>query len=164
MRRLAVEVERTLEELRSLTHGIPPAALGQRGLVAALRAAAARNLLTTTVFAVGVGRHPPEIESAAYFCCLEAMQNATKHAHGATGIVIDLSEAGGLRLEVRDDGVGFDRAASSPARAAQPARAARRRRRRAHDRVQPGAERGSSAGIPLAGDVPAPVGPRRARG
>ncbi len=115
MRRLAVEVERTLEELRSLTHGIHPPAISDRGLVQALRAAAARNPLPTTVFAVGVQRHPPAIESAAYFCCLEAMQNAIKHAHGATGVVIDLSEAGTLlRLEVRDDGVGFDRERIAP--------------------------------------------------
>ena len=37
------------------------------------------------------------------------MQNAAKHALGATAVVIDLSDAGALRLEVRDDGAGFDR-------------------------------------------------------
>ena len=30
----------------------------------------------------GVGRHPEEIETAVYFCCLEALQNVRKHAGG----------------------------------------------------------------------------------
>ena len=38
--------------------------------------------LPATVLAAGVGRYPRAIESAAYFCCLEALQNAAKHAHG----------------------------------------------------------------------------------
>jgi signal transduction histidine kinase len=55
-----------------------------------------------------VQRYPPEIEGAAYFCCLGAMQNAAKHADSATALVIELSARGTLRLEVRDDGAGFD--------------------------------------------------------
>jgi signal transduction histidine kinase len=49
-----------------------------------------------------------QIESAAYFCCLEAMQNAAKHARDATAVVVELSDNGALRFEVRDDGAGFD--------------------------------------------------------
>ena len=56
----------------------------------------------------GVGRYSHEIETAAYFCCLEALQNAAKHAHGASAAVIELSDDGTLRVEVRDDGAGFD--------------------------------------------------------
>ena len=73
-----------------------------------MRAAALRNALPTTVLAVGVRRHSRDVESAAYFCCLEALQNATKHAEGASVAVIELSESDALRLEVRDDGAGFD--------------------------------------------------------
>ncbi|MDA0171478.1 histidine kinase [Solirubrobacter taibaiensis] len=109
MRRLAEEVERTLEELRSLTHGEDPAGLADRGLVIALHAAALRNPVPTTVHAAVIHRHAPEIERAAYFCAMEAMQNAAKHAHGATAVVVEVCDADGLRLEVRDDGVGFDR-------------------------------------------------------
>ena len=108
MRRLAEEVEHALDELRALTHGVYPAPLTDGGLVDGLRAAARRNPLPTTVLGAGVQRYPPEIESAVYFCCLEAMQNATKHAFGATAVVIDLSHVDSLRLEVRDDGAGFD--------------------------------------------------------
>ena len=109
MRRLALEVDQALDELRSLTRGVHPAPLVDGGLVEGLRAAALRSPIPVTVLGAGVRRYPPEIESAAYFCCLEAMQNAAKHALGATAVVLDLSDSGALRLEVRDDGPGFDR-------------------------------------------------------
>jgi signal transduction histidine kinase len=108
LRGLGSDVEEALEEVRALARGIYPGPLADRGLVEGLRAAALRNPLPTTVLAAGVQRYSREIESAAYFCCLEAMQNAAKHADGATATVIDLSDNGSLRLEVRDDGAGFD--------------------------------------------------------
>jgi signal transduction histidine kinase len=42
-----------------------------------------------------------------YFCCLEALQNATKHAE-ASSVSIVVSDGRDLRFEVRDDGRGFD--------------------------------------------------------
>jgi signal transduction histidine kinase len=108
LRGLGTEAEAALEEIRSLARGIYPAALADRGLVEGLRAAALRNPLATTVLAAGVRRHSAAIESAAYFCCLEALQNAAKHAEGARAVVIELRDDDSLRMEVRDDGVGFD--------------------------------------------------------
>jgi signal transduction histidine kinase len=56
-----------------------------------------------------VGRYPTEAEAAVYFCCLEALQNAAKHAgQRATATVRLWQEAGALRFEVADDGAGFD--------------------------------------------------------
>ena len=114
LRRLGEDVEEAIDEVRSLARGIYPAALADRGLVDALRAAALRSPLPTTVLAAGVGRYPREIETTAYFCCLEALQNAAKHAHGASAAVIDLSGIESLRIEVRDDGAGFDVATALP--------------------------------------------------
>ena len=108
LRRLGGDVEDALEEVRSLARGIYPASLADHGLVEGLRAAALRNPLATTVLAAGVRRHSREIESAAYFCCLEALQNAAKHAEGASAAVIELWEDDALRFEVHDDGCGFD--------------------------------------------------------
>jgi signal transduction histidine kinase len=108
LRGLGNDVEDALDEVRSLARGIYPAPLADRGLVEALRSAGLRSALPTTVLAAGVRRYPREIESAAYFCCLEALQNAAKHARGATAVVVDLSDNGELRFEVRDDGEGFD--------------------------------------------------------
>ena len=106
LRGLGDDVEEALDEIRDLARGIYPAPLADRGLVEGLRAAALRSALPTTVLAAGVRRYPREIESAAYFCCLEALQNAAKHA-GATAAVIDLSDNGALHAEVRDDGAGY---------------------------------------------------------
>ena len=108
LRALGADVEDAIDEVRSLARGIYPAILGDRGLVEALRSAALRSPLPTTVLAVGVGRYSHEVETTAYFCCLEALQNAAKHAQGASAAVIELSDTGVLRAEVHDDGAGFD--------------------------------------------------------
>jgi signal transduction histidine kinase len=59
------------------------------------------------VRADGLERYSDDVESAVYFTCIEALQNAVKHADGATGVTIDLHADGRLRFEVRDDGGGF---------------------------------------------------------
>ena len=108
LRRAGKEIEEALDEVRSLARGIYPGPLAARGLVEALRSAALRSALPAVVIADGVGRYTREVEAAAYFCCLEAMQNAAKHARGASTMVIELSFNGALRFEIRDDGAGFD--------------------------------------------------------
>ncbi len=107
------ETVEALEDVRSLAHGVYPALLMQRGLPDALRAAALRSPIPVRVDAGGVGRYAPEVESAVYFCCMEAMQNAVKHGLGAHLIAVALSDDGRLRFEVADDGGGFD-AAGTP--------------------------------------------------
>ena len=80
-----------------------------RGLVEALSAAGGRAALPTEVVADGIGRYSAEVEAAVYFCCLEALQNAGKHAgEGGRATVKLWEEAGGLLFEVADTGKGFD--------------------------------------------------------
>ena len=110
LRALGTDVDTAIDEVRSLARGVYPGVLADRGLVDALRSAALQSALPTTVHAAGVQRYSREIETAAYFCCLEALQNAGKHAHGASAAVVDLSDNGVFRMEVRDDGAGFDAA------------------------------------------------------
>jgi signal transduction histidine kinase len=105
---LAGEVQETIQELRELAHGIYPPLLVDSGLVEALRAAGSRNPLPVTIVADGVGRYPTETEAAVYFCCLEALQNAAKHAPDARIEVRLREESGGLLFTVSDDGPGFD--------------------------------------------------------
>ncbi|HEX7164981.1 MAG TPA: histidine kinase [Trebonia sp.] len=105
---LADEVKATIQELRDLAHGIYPPLLADSGLGEALRAAGRRSPLPVTVTADGLGRYGLEIESAVYFCCLEALQNAAKHAAGAQAEVRLWEESGGLLFSVGDDGPGFD--------------------------------------------------------
>jgi signal transduction histidine kinase len=102
------ETQSTLTELRELAHGIYPPLLMDRGLAEALAAAANRSTLPTEVHA-DVGRYPPEVEAAVYFCCLEAMQNAGKHAGEGSKIDVTVFEDdGALCFDVADDGAGFD--------------------------------------------------------
>lgn len=105
---LGFEAERALEELRSLAHGVYPPLLADRGLPEALRSLAVDAPLPIQVSADGVGRYPIEIESAVYFSCAEAVQNAMKHAQSATGLSIEVEQTDGvLGFEVRDGGRGF---------------------------------------------------------
>ena len=102
-------IQEAVAELRALAHGIFPPLLMAGGLPDALPPAAGRAALPTTVVADGVGRYSPEVETAVYFCCLEALQNAGKHAGaGASAVVRVWEESGTLHFEVADDGVGFD--------------------------------------------------------
>jgi len=80
-----------------------------QGLAVALSAAAKRSTLPTTVEIGSLGRYPTEVEATVYFCCLEALQNAGKHAgEGATVTIRVGEDAGGLAFEVVDDGAGFN--------------------------------------------------------
>jgi signal transduction histidine kinase len=105
---LALDVKETIAELRSLAHGIYPPLLVDSGLGEALRAAAGRSPLDVSVDANLPARYGSEVEAAVYFCCLEALQNAAKHAPGSTVTVKVWEESGDLRFEVADDGPGFD--------------------------------------------------------
>ncbi|HEY7015809.1 MAG TPA: histidine kinase [Streptosporangiaceae bacterium] len=105
---LADDVKNTIQELRELAHGIYPPLLADSGLGEALRAAANRSPLSVGVTAEGIGRYGPEIEAAVYFCCLEALQNAGKHAPQARVEVRVWEDSGGLLFSVVDDGPGFD--------------------------------------------------------
>ena len=90
LRELEVEVDEALDELRSLAHGVYPPLLADRGLPEALRAAGRRSTIPVEIEVHEVGRYPPEVESAVYFCVLEALQNALKHARGARTLTVRL--------------------------------------------------------------------------
>ncbi len=54
-------------------------------------------------------RFDPDVEAAVYFCCLEAIQNAGKHAGAGAHVTVSVDYVDGeLRFAVRDDGAGFD--------------------------------------------------------
>jgi signal transduction histidine kinase len=107
-------LQEAVQELRALAHGIYPPLLVDRGVVEALRSAAGRAALPTEIEADGVGRNPPELEAAIYFCCMEALQNAGKHAGpDATAMVRIREEEGAVLFEVSDTGAGFDSAGTA---------------------------------------------------
>ncbi|OFW79621.1 MAG: hypothetical protein A2Z48_00440 [Actinobacteria bacterium RBG_19FT_COMBO_70_19] len=105
---LRTETGEALESLRDLARGIYPPQLADKGLAAALESEARKGSVPTEVRSEGIGRYPPDVESAVYFCALEALNNVAKHA-GATRAEVRLAQADGeLTFEVSDDGDGFD--------------------------------------------------------
>ena len=109
LEQLGHDLQEAVQELRDLAHGIYPPVLMDRGLVAALDSAAGRAALPVDVVGDDVGRFPQDVEAAVYFCCLEALQNAAKHAgEGARAVVTIGRDGEGLAFTVADDGVGFD--------------------------------------------------------
>jgi signal transduction histidine kinase len=103
----------TLEDLRDLARGIYPPLLADKGLPAALEAQARKSPVPVTVQPDGVGRYGQAVESAVYFCCLEALNNVAKYAE-ASAVSLRLSqEDRWLRFEVEDDGRGFEVTARS---------------------------------------------------
>jgi signal transduction histidine kinase len=105
---LRTETREALESLRDLAGGIYPPLLADKGLAAALESQARQGPVPTEVRSEGIGRYAPDVESAVYFCALEALNNVTKYA-GAARAEVHLAEADGeLTFEVSDDGDGFD--------------------------------------------------------
>ena len=109
------ELDDALDELRELAHGLYPPVLASDGLLAALAAMARRAPVPVRLDSAGVQRVAAPIESAAYFCCAEAVQNATKHGGDAVRVTIRLRMSDGLlRFSITDDGCGFDVRATEP--------------------------------------------------
>ncbi len=103
------EIRDAIADLRSLAHGIYPPLLMEEGLAKALSVAASRAPLATTVEAASLPRYPEEVETAVYFCCIQALQNACQHAGPSAKVTIALRQDGdALVFEVSDDGPGFD--------------------------------------------------------
>jgi len=105
---LSADAAEAVENLRDLARGIYPPLLAERGLVAALRAQAAKAPVPVEIAADGVGGLEVETEAGLYFCIMEGLQNAVKYA-GASKITIGLCQAGDqISFEVRDNGAGFE--------------------------------------------------------
>jgi signal transduction histidine kinase len=105
---IAEDSAAAVEELRALAHGIYPTVLRERGLAEALYTLGCSTAPELKIDDRGVGRCPPAVEAAAYFCVLEAIQNATKHAGPDARVTITLERQGTeIELTVSDTGVGF---------------------------------------------------------
>ena len=103
------EVQQAIEEVRAFARGVYPLLLASEGLGAALLSASRHAATPITVSARGIRRCRPEVESAVYFACLAAIDNAAKHAGPAAEVSVrawDTAQA--LHFTVRDTGCGFD--------------------------------------------------------
>ena len=102
------------DALRSLMSGLRPPVLEERGLIPALREAVTRFGIEQGVETDLVGTLPrpmsSDLETLAYRVVQEALTNAAKHARAGRVVVSVETTATSLRVEVEDDGRGFDSA------------------------------------------------------
>jgi signal transduction histidine kinase len=110
---IQLETNRALQDLRDLARGIYPPLLADKGLAAAVEAQARKSPVPVAVEADGIGRFPQEIEAAVYFCVLEGLQNALKHANPTQTTVRLAATDGHLTFQIADDGRGFDTGAAA---------------------------------------------------
>jgi two-component system NarL family sensor kinase len=101
-----------LAETRLLSFELRPPILDEVGLTAALRArldaVESRSGLNYELDLAEVERLPHQVETGLYRITLEALNNILKHAQ-ASRVSLSLQQIGELiRLEISDDGIGFD--------------------------------------------------------
>jgi len=107
---LGMQLEEALDQVRTVGSGIYPPLLADYGLAVALRAATHRSPLPVSLDVRQTVRYDPLVESTLYFTCLEALQNALKHAAGATSVRVAVHEEDGrISFEIADDGAGMAR-------------------------------------------------------
>jgi signal transduction histidine kinase len=118
LEQITVQIDVAEAILAETAKGVSSPLLAELGLVRALRKELGSGHPPVVVDAHGVDeelRIPSDVEAAVYFCCLEAVNNARKHAPGAA-IAVQLATAEGrLRFVVRDEGPGWDTAATGSA-------------------------------------------------
>jgi signal transduction histidine kinase len=106
-------VRDVLEEVKLLAHTVHPRVLEDLGLTAALRLLAREaelySQLRVTVESETLDRHlAPDRASVLYRVAQEGLNNALRHSRGTT-VALRLSlRSGVVRLEVDDNGTGFD--------------------------------------------------------
>ncbi len=101
----------TLEGLRDLARGIFPPLLADKGIVAALEAHIRKTKAPARMEpAPGIAerRFDADVEACVYFCCLQAIQNVMRHAHGASCTVTIGDDGTCISALIADDGRGFD--------------------------------------------------------
>lgn len=105
---LAASAEAALDSVREIARGIYPPLLAHFGVLEALRAQAARTPIDVSL-AGTAARSTEAAEAAVYFSCLEAIQNAAKHAGRSAQATLRLHhDHGTLTVRIEDDGQGFD--------------------------------------------------------
>jgi signal transduction histidine kinase len=115
MREAVEHIAREIDNLRAIITELRPAALDELGLGTAIEALLDRHreqsgfqIDAALSLPGGEARLDSELESAVYRLVQEALTNVVKHAQANT-VRVAVGEAGGqVRIEVQDDGIGFD--------------------------------------------------------
>jgi PAS domain S-box-containing protein len=112
MAKIRRELAEEADALRRLMSGLRPPVLEERGLIPALRETLTRfghDHDVATEFSGALHQPlPQDLETLAYRVVQEALSNAGKHAQASrTSVHVD-ADGSQLRIEIVDDGVGFD--------------------------------------------------------
>ncbi len=100
------QARETVDELRSLSRGIAPPLLVDRGLRVALEEML-RGSVVPVHPTIDVPDHlPPQVETAVYFVVAEALTNVAKHSGAEQAWVSVTTHAEAVNVRVEDDGVG----------------------------------------------------------
>ncbi len=100
------QTREALDELRSLSRGIAPPILTDRGLGAAVAALAARATVPVDLDIPEAPRLSALAEQSAYFTIAEALTNVAKHSGASHASVTAALVGGHLEVTVTDDGRG----------------------------------------------------------
>jgi PAS domain S-box-containing protein len=106
------ELAEEADALRRLMSGLRPPVLEERGLIPAIRDTLSRfgdDNAVATAFEGNLAEPIPEdLETIAFRVVQEALSNVGKHADADLVSVSVESDASSLRIEIEDDGRGFD--------------------------------------------------------
>ena len=105
--------QNTLSNLRQIVYGLRPSILDDLGLIPAIRWYARTNLenagILVEINANGeVESLPPEINATLFRITQEAINNILRHSEAQNVAIIFSHEGENIRLEILDDGQGFD--------------------------------------------------------
>ena len=110
---------RTLEELHRLIFDLRPSVLDDLGLLSAIRWYAERHLERRGIavrceFSGEADRLAPELETALFRVCQEAITNIAKHSGAETVLIQCFAREDRIAIEIEDDGRGFSPASLPP--------------------------------------------------
>jgi signal transduction histidine kinase len=114
LNRLESTALQSLREMRLLLYELRPAALEQEGLIRTLEqrfdsVERRAGMTATMAYQAEAGLELPQIlERELYYLTIEALNNTLKHAKATEVTVRIWMSAVQLRLEIADDGCGFD--------------------------------------------------------
>lgn len=111
--RIAGRIDDAEAVLARTVTGMTSPLLAQQGLAAALRSELGTGVPVVVTGMDDNRRFAADLESAVWFCCLEAVNNARKHAPGAPIRVNLTATADRLSFGIQDDGPGFDTTADT---------------------------------------------------
>jgi two-component system NarL family sensor kinase len=108
----AAQLTEVLGEVRRISHDLRPAILDDLGLASALQHlcsewSAHAGLDIGFDNSGGTGALSAVADTVLFRVAQEALTNIKRHAH-ATYVALRLSDADGVTLEIRDNGIGFD--------------------------------------------------------